>query len=148
MNKQNYHCSLSAEVSAHEAFQKISQVSDWWTSYFKGKAESLNDEFTVTFGKTFVDFKIVEVIPDKKVVWKVINCYLHWLNDKTEWNNTRLVWEIKWENNITTIDITHEGLSPEVECYDSCVKGWDFYLKQSLAKLLKEGKGLPEKIAG
>jgi hypothetical protein len=37
----------------------------------------------------------------------------------------------------------HIGLVPEIECYTSCVKGWDQYVKGSLFKLLTEGKGLP-----
>ncbi len=35
------------------------------------------------------------------------------------------------------------GLSPEVECYEGCVKGWDQYFKGNLFKLLTTGKGQP-----
>jgi len=86
---------------------------------------------------------VVEMVPYKKIVWQVIDCYLHWLNDKHEWNNTTLAWEISTTGNSTQINFTHVGLVPEIECYGSCIKGWDQYVKGSL-KLITEGKGLPE----
>ena len=41
--------------------------------------------------------------------------------------------------------MTHLGLKPGIECFDGCVKGWDQYVKDSLFRLLAEGKGAPEK---
>jgi len=52
--------------------------------------------------------------------------------------------ELSTEKNSTTIHFTHIGLVPEFECFDSCVKGWDQYVKGSLLKLLTEGKGQPQ----
>jgi hypothetical protein len=42
-------------------------------------------------GRTFVDFEITELIPNKKVVWKVTDCHLPWLKNKKKWNNTEVV---------------------------------------------------------
>lgn len=146
MSEQNYQCSITANVSAKEAMDKISQVNLWWVANIEGSSKELNDIFTVRFsGDTFVTFKITEYVPDKKVVWYVTDCYLSWLKDKTEWNNTKVDWEISTDNNSTTINMTHIGLTPEVECYDGCVKGWNQYVKDSLLKLLTTGEGLPQK---
>jgi len=71
---------------------------------------------------------------------------MSWLNNKTEWTGTEVVWEITNQNDPTQISMTHIGLSPEVECYLDCERGWDYYLKESLAKLLAGEKGLPNKI--
>ena len=38
----------------------------------------------------------------------------------------------------------HVGLIPEIECYESCEKGWNFFTGDSLLKLINEGKGMPE----
>ena len=141
---QNYHANISARVSTHDAFEKITEVNNWWASNFKGSARKLNDVFTVTFGETFVNFKITEIVPDKKIVWHVTDCNLHWLKDKKEWNDTKIVFEISQKNDETKIDMTHVGLMPGIECYENCEKGWDFYIKQSLLKLITTGKGLPE----
>ena len=43
----------------------------------------------------------------------------------------------------TTVTMTHAGLVPGIECYENCQKGWDFYLRESLQKLLRENEGVP-----
>ncbi|MFI5152699.1 MAG: SRPBCC domain-containing protein [Chitinophagales bacterium] len=141
---KDYSATIQAHVSSSEAFEKIARVGDWWAKSFKGKAKKLNDEFTVRFGETFVDFRITEAIPDKKIVWAVTDCWLHWLHDKKEWMDTRVVWEISLKKNAVQINMTHVGLLPEVECYKDCKKGWDGHVKGSLMALLMEGKGRPE----
>lgn len=145
MKQQNYQCSITANVSAQQAFDCITHVDEWWTENFEGSTKKLGDVWTVRFGETFVTSKVVAMIAGKKITWQVIDCYLHWLNDKKEWNDTNMDWEISVHNDLVKIDFTHIGLVPEAECYGSCIKGWDQYIKGSLLKLINEGKGLPEK---
>ena len=114
------------------------------TKVFEGNSEKTGDVFTVRFGETFITIKVVELIPDKKIVWQVIDCYKHWLKDKKEWQGTRISWEISAEENGTQIKFTHIGLVPGIECYNGCEKAWNFYLNESLYKLLTEEKGVPE----
>lgn len=144
MKKQDYHTNITVDASAQEAFKNINSVSKWWTNDFQGSSEKLNDVFTVRFGETFITLKIVELVPDKKILWQVIDCYKHWLKDKKEWQDTKISWEISTENDETHIDFTHIGLVPGIECYEGCEKAWDQYIKGSLFKLLTEGKGIPE----
>ncbi len=147
MKKQDYNATIVVKAGAMEAFNNVNRVSAWWVANLEGDSESLNGVFTVHFGETFVTFKVVELAPGRKVEWLVTDCYLPWLNDKTEWNNTRVSVDITSGNGETTIHFTHIGLSPDVECYDGCVKGWDHYVKISLFKLITEGKGQLEKAA-
>ena len=144
MKGQNYHNSIVANITAKDALENISRVPKWWATNFEGNSQKLNDIFTVRFGETFVTFKIAELVSDKKIVWQVIDCYLHWLTDKKEWKGTKIDWEISTKNNSTQIDMTHIGLVPEIECYKDCKKGWNFFVGESLLKLITEGKGLPE----
>lgn len=144
METQNYHRQVTVHKKPGEAFDAICHVSDWWAKDLTGSSGKLNDIFTVRFGETFVTFRITELIPGRKIVWYVNDCNLHWLNDKKEWKDTTVIWTLSSENGSTHIDFTHVGLIPEVECYDQCVKGWDFYVMESLKKLIIQGKGLPE----
>jgi hypothetical protein len=141
---KDYNASILANVPPKEAFEKIARVKEWWAKNFKGKAEKLNDQFTVRFRETFVDFGITEALPDKRIVWTVTDCNLHWLKDKKEWQNTRVVWEIIPEGKSIRVIMTHVGLVPEIECFDNCRTGWDGFIKGSLLKFLNEGKGMPE----
>jgi hypothetical protein len=145
MKKQDYSATISAQASTHEAFNNINSVSKWWTENVEGRSDNLNNVFTVRFGETFVTFRIVDLVPDQKIVWLVTDCFLHWLNDKKEWKGTKLIFEIQGEKDSTKIHFTHAGLVPKIECYNDCVKGWDQYFKESLFKLITEGKGHPER---
>lgn len=78
------------------------------------------------------------------MVWLVTDCNLQWLKNKKEWKGTQIEWEISTLDHSTRIDFTHVGLFPEIECYDDCRKGWNFYVTESLFKLITEGEGLPE----
>ena len=123
MEQANYHSSITTNVTPKDAFANIANVSGWWAKNFNGSAQQAGDTFDVRFGETTVDFAITEAIPEQKIVWKVTNCHLPWLKDKTEWTGTEIVWEIAPQDNATRIDMTHVGLVPAVECYEACEKG-------------------------
>lgn len=144
MKQQNYQGSIAADFTPGEAFEGISRVNEWWAKNFEGSAEKLNDVFTVRFGETFVTFKVTESIPGKKIVWHVTDCYLPWLKDKTEWNDTAVMFEISPFGDETQVTMTHIGLVPEVECFSACEAGWNKHFKGSLFKLLTEHAGVPQ----
>ncbi len=146
MDQQNYHCSITANVSAQDAFDSVCRVSDWWGRDIEGPTKNDGDIFTIHFATTFVTFKITEAISGKKIIWHVTDAYVDIasVSDKTEWRGTQIVWEFSPEKDSMRIDMTHVGLTPEVECFTICEKGWDFYIKESLYKLLTEGKGMPD----
>ena len=142
--QQDFSYSLKVKAPAKETMKKIGQVNLWWAKDFKGKAAKLNDEFSVYFGDTFVDFKISEVVPDKKIVWLVTDCNLGWIKDKKEWKSNEVIWSVTEKDGKTQIDFVHKGMTPESECYESCKPGWTHHIKDSLVKLIEEGKGFPE----
>jgi hypothetical protein len=148
-DRENYHRTILVNATPAEAMKKIAQVNRWWKKDFSGSTEKLNDTFHIPFGdlngeKSFVDFVVSEMVPDKKAVWKVTNCHLPWFKDKTEWNNTQVVFEISRERNLTRIDFTHIGLVPGIECYAACEKGWDGHVTSSLLHFINEGNGNPQ----
>ena len=148
MKKQkDFSYSFTVKATAKESMKCISQVDLWWAKKFKGKAAKLNDEFSVYFGgpkDTFVNFKISDVIPEKKITWLVTDCNLHWITDKKEWKNNECIWNLSEKDGKTTIEFVHKGMTPDSECYESCKPGWTHHIKDSLIKLIENGKGFPE----
>ena len=144
MEQNNYHSRITANVTPAQAFAGIANVNEWWAKNFEGRALQNGDTFTVRFGDTKVDFEITGAIPDEKIIWNVKDSYLPWLKNKTEWNNTSVVWAIAEEGDSTVIDMTHIGLVPGVECYEACDAGWTKHIAGSLQKLLTEGAGQPQ----
>lgn len=146
MKEQDYHTSFTADVTAREAFNYINSVTKWWTENLEGSSENLNDEFTVRFGDVhYSKQKLIEVVPDNKIVWLVTESKLNFLEDKHEWTNTKISFEISAESGKTSIHFTHIGLVPEIECFDACSNAWSQYIQQSLRSLVTTGKGQPEK---
>lgn len=143
MNNADYNCTFTVANTSEEVFESICNVQNWWTENINGNSKKMNDVFTVHFGETFVTFQISDFAPNKKIVWLVTDCYLHWLSDKSEWKNTQLNFEILESNGATQMSMTHIGLKPEIECYESCEKGWNFFAGKSLRKLITEKKGQP-----
>lgn len=145
MLPKSYSVSITCGGTATEAFKKINDVAAWWTEDFKGRSKIINDEFTVSFGDTWMTHEVIELIPGEKIVWMVTDCYKHWLKkNKKEWRGTTLKWEISDGREGTQITFTHVGLLPGIECYDGCEKAWNYYIRESLLSLLENGKGMPE----
>ena len=136
MKKLDYSATLTVVSSAGEAFESINSVSKWWTE-IDGSSQKLNDVFTVHFGKVFITHKVVELIPEKKIVWHVTD------SNVKEWKDTKISFEISTKNNSTEINFVHLGIVPGLECYDSCVKGWNKFIKESLFELIAKGKEVP-----
>ena len=84
MNGQDYSASITANIRAQEATARISRVADWWTAHFTGASGRVGDSFTVRFGETFVDFAVVELVPGRRIVWRVTDCNLQFIEDKKE----------------------------------------------------------------
>src|SRR5262249_35631809 len=61
--------------------------------------------------------------------------------DKTEWNGTKVIFEIARKGNKTEVRFTHEGLVPDYQCFDKCSSAWGFYINGSLKSLITTGKG-------
>ena len=146
MKEQDYHISITVDATAHEAFNCINSVTKWWTENLEGSSQKLDDEFIVRFGDVhYSRQKLVEVVPDKKVVWLVTDSKLNFIEDKQEWTNTKITFEISTQNDKTKIHFTHIGLVPEIECFDACSNAWSQYIHQSLWRLVTTGKGQPDK---
>jgi hypothetical protein len=143
METKNYQAAITVHATPEKSYEAVTHVRDWWGQDLEGNSEKLHDVFTIHFGDTYVTFKIDEAVPSKKITWLVTDSYLPFLNDKTEWTNTSIVFELTKQNDETIIDMTHVGLTPAVECYDECKQGWDFYIKQSLLKFINTGEGAP-----
>jgi hypothetical protein len=85
----------------------------------------------------------VAAVPGKIVSWRVVDGYLGFVKDKSEWTGTDITFEIARKGDKTEVRFTHVGLIPEFECYNACSDGWATYVNGSLKNLITTGKGQP-----
>lgn len=141
----NFTLSILVDQDPKKVFDAINNVRGWWTENLEGATEKLNDTFEVRFGDVhYSRQQLVEVVPAQKVVWLVTDSRLNFLEDKTEWNNTHIRFDISKQGNKTKVLFTHQGLVPEIECYDACSNAWTGYIRHSLYQLITTGAGLAE----
>ena len=152
MQNQNFAKTYLVDKSPKEVFKAITDVRGWWWSglyseEIDGQSNQLNDEFTFRAGggAHYSKQKLVEIIPDKKVVWLVKDSKLTFLNKRDEWTGTKLSFEISKQANKTKVTFTHFGLVPEIESYNGCSTAWSQYLEKFLSPLIEANKAQPEK---
>lgn len=144
MSSNNFTTAILINQSPEAAFLAITNVRGWWSEEIEGDSEKLNDEFKYHYEDVHrAHMKLVEVIPNKKVVWQVLDNYFKFTKDKAEWTGTTIVFDINTIANQTEVRLTHVGLVPEYECYEICREGWSNYIQNSLYNLITTGKGRP-----
>lgn len=140
----NYNASFSVDQSPEEVFKAVTNVRGWWGEGVTGATEQEGDEFVYEVPNVHRSVqKLVEVIPNEKVVWLVTESNMTFINDPEEWVGTKIIFDIAKEDGKTKLSFVHEGLVPEAECYKFCMPAWDQYIKGSLYKLITTGTGTP-----
>lgn len=154
MNVTNYQHRFTVQATPEQVYEAITRVSEWWTINTEGTSTTVGDAFTVQFTDP-VSGQVVHITKQvvtqaergKRIVWRVSESHLPWLKDLEEWKGTEMVFDIAAKDEATQLTFTHIGLTSQVECFDQCEKGWDYFLGTSLYKLITEGAGLPDTTA-
>ena len=148
MRTQNYTTSFTVDQTPEEAFAAVNNVRGWWSGEIQGSTSKLGDEFTYRYDNVHRSRqKITELIPGKKIVWHVLESDLNFLNDKSEWKGTDIVFDISEKAGKTEVRFTHLGLVPRYECYGSCSNAWGTLINGNLRRLITTGKAQPDAFA-
>jgi uncharacterized protein YndB with AHSA1/START domain len=114
-------------------------VSRWWTVETSGDHQAggkLRFRFT-DHGKELgvFDMKILDLNPDKRVSWQVVD-------GPAEWLGTKISFDLRSEGDFTVVMFRHEGWKEPVEFMYHCSTKWATFL-MSLKSLGETGKGQP-----
>jgi len=142
MKTSDFTTTISVDQTPQEAFNAINNVRDWWPGEIEGNTTKLDDEFSYRYKKMhYSNQKLVEVIPGKKVIWLVTESSLNFVENKSEWTGTKIIFEIFEKDNKTQVRFTHQGLVPQFECFDACSNAWTDIIRDGLRELITTGKG-------
>jgi Activator of Hsp90 ATPase homolog 1-like protein len=150
MNDQNFTTAFTVDQTPDEVFAAINNVRGWWAGEpgIEGSTDKLGDEFTYGYEPHhYSKQKVTELVPGKKVVWLVVDSQINFVEDKREWKDTKITFDIARKGNKTEVRFTHVGLIPGIECFDSCSNAWGSYIKGSLRNLITTAKGKPDRKA-
>ncbi len=149
MKIADYTSTLLVDESPKEAFKAITNIRGWWSEEIEGITDKLNEEFFYHYKDIHLTkMKLVELVPEQKVAWLVLDNSFNFIEDKSEWVGTKLIFEISKEGDKTKVKFTHEGLVPQDECFEVCNEAWTNYIQKSLRKLITTGKGEPNPKEG
>jgi hypothetical protein len=148
MNRKSFTTAFTVDQSPEEVFAAVVDVRGWWTGKIEGRTDQLGAEFEYRYEKIHRSTqKITELVPGKKVVWEVVDSHLGFVEDKAEWNGTRIVFDIARKGDQTELRFTHVGLLPSIECYGGCSGAWDSLVNENLRRLITKGAGKPRRTA-
>ena len=96
---------IQVNQSPQEVFNAVTNVQGWWSEEIEGNTTKLNDEFNYHYEDVHrCKIKLIEVIPNQKIVWLIEENYFSFTKDDTEWTNTTAVFDISKENDKTKND--------------------------------------------
>ena len=144
MTTKDFTTTILVDNTPEEVFDAINNVRGWWSEEIDGSTDKLNSEFDYHYEDVHrCKIKIIELVPNKKVVWSVLDNYFKFTKDKSEWKGTKIIFEIAEKDNKTEMRFTHQGLVPAYECYEICRDAWTGYIQKSLRNFITTGKGQP-----
>jgi uncharacterized protein YndB with AHSA1/START domain len=114
-------------------------IAGWWTHLIEGAPSKLG-KIAVRFDgmNQRVDLKVERLLPVTEVAWR---CLRH--SAFPEWRGTRIIFRLTESSRGTCeLDFTHEGLTPQLACYEEISAGWNYFLR-SLTAYAETGEGTP-----
>jgi uncharacterized protein YndB with AHSA1/START domain len=149
MTSHDFTTRFTVDRTPEEVFAAINDVRGWWSEEVVGATTKLGDIFRFEVpGVHRTTQTLTEVVPGEKVVWHVSDSWIGFVQDRSEWDDTDIVFDISVEDGRTLVRFTHVGLNPDVECYDACSSAWSSYMLGSLRDLITTGEGAPYRAGG
>ena len=119
----------------YEALTTARGLTGWWAS-----------AATTSGNRVVLDFPEVGERIVMRVVDAVASTHVQWHCDEhtalPEWEGTALRFDIRPQSNGVELRFEHDGLTPLLDCYDDCRRGWEYFL-ESLAAFASSGRGTP-----
>ncbi len=140
----DFSTTFTVEQSPSQVFEAITNPRGWWSEAIVGNTTQIGDEFGYQYEDLHrCKMRLVELVPNQKVVWLVLENEFKFTQDKTEWIGNHISFEITQIGEQTQVDFTQMGLVPAYECYAICSDAWTNYIQNSLRRLIETGTGLP-----
>ena len=121
----------------YEALTTVDGLAGWWTRDTSGTPGETAGTIAFRFPPVGgFDMEVAELIPDKRVVWRVVG------ESPEEWLGTTVEFELRQDGDYTIVMFKHAGWREPVEFMNHCSTKWATFLL-SLVQLAETGAGSP-----
>ena len=119
----------------YDALTTTEGLAGWWTEDTKGSGDVVGGVLAFRFPVGGFDMEVVELRPNERVVWRVVD-------GPEEWVGTTIEWDLHHDGDYTIVLFAHRGWKEPVEFMHHCSTKWGSFL-MSLKSLLETGEGAP-----
>jgi uncharacterized protein YndB with AHSA1/START domain len=135
---------ITVSAKPDRVYAAINSVGDWWSGNIDGGASRIGDSFSYRYKDMHQSRQeVIDLVPGKRVAWKVLDSNLSFLEDKSEWTGTTITFEISEKGDGSELRFTHHGLNRTSECWDACSSGWGGLIRGNLKTLIETGRTSP-----
>ena len=146
----HYQAQIQVAAPPDASFDAVATGMDkWWTTTTTGGLTAVGDRVTARFPPDygFWTFEAATLEPGRRLEMICVEAH-HKVEGQPkeidqEWLGTRIVWAFDPAGEKTRITMTHEGLTPTLNCWDICLDGWNHFFKSSLKAYLDGGEPSP-----
>jgi uncharacterized protein YndB with AHSA1/START domain len=125
----------SSAADTYRALATVDGLAAWWTAETRGRS-AVGDVIEFRFGERGgFDMKVLELAPEKRVLWQVVN-------GPKEWLGTRVGFGLDHDGRYTAVRFKHEGWPEAADFMSHCSTKWAMFL-MSLKSRLETGTGAP-----
>lgn len=151
MSNEDYQRTLDVTAPPEKAYAAVtSGFGNWWTDPCASLSKE-GDVATFQFPpkQSSWTFRPKTLEPNTLVEHECVGA--NHMHDglpesiRTEWLGTVMRFEIFPNGTGSLIVFTHRGLQPNLDCFEICEAGWDFFFMDSLKSYLNTGVGKPHK---
>lgn len=140
---RNYEEIIQVSASHDACFRAVAtQMDKWWTQSTEGGMDGVGDKVTARFPPDygFWTFEATAFERPDRIEMVCIDAH-HKVEGQPEeidreWLGTKIIWEINTVGDKTEIKMTHDGLTPTLNCWGICLDGWNHFFKNSLKAFL------------
>jgi tetratricopeptide (TPR) repeat protein len=91
----SFTAAFSVDQTPQDVFHAINNVRGWWSEDIEGGTEKAGDEFNYRYQDVHrCRIKVTELVPGERVAWRVLDNYFDFTQDKAEWKDTEIHFEI------------------------------------------------------
>jgi methyltransferase-like protein len=136
--KAKYSVEIELAKTPNDVFNHLINLSKWWPEDFEGESIKLNNDFILRTGDShYSKNKVVEFVPDRKLVWLTTESIRK--SDNFDWSGTKMIFEITPKGGYTQLKFTYDGVVLKEES-ERLVQICDLTVKDFFYDFIVNGK--------